>query len=67
MRVMAEKGGMHMSLKMNREDKVRLPRGNDASSIWLKHMRGLKPACKEHLSKKPPGPFPRPVSLFAVI
>lgn len=36
MRVMAEKGGMHMSLKMNREDKVRLPRGNDTSSIWLK-------------------------------
>lgn len=36
MRVMAEKSGMHMSLELNWQDKVRLPRGNDTSSIWLK-------------------------------
>jgi hypothetical protein len=36
MLVMAEKGGMHMFLEMKRRVKVRLPRGTDASSIWLK-------------------------------
>ena len=35
MRVMAEKGGMHMSPKVKRSVKVRLPRGKHASSIWL--------------------------------
>ena len=35
MRAIAENGGMHMFLEINREDKVRLPRGNDTSSIWL--------------------------------
>jgi hypothetical protein len=35
MRAMAEKDGMHMSLEVKRRVKARLPRGTDASSIWL--------------------------------
>jgi hypothetical protein len=35
MRAMAEKGGTHMSLQLRSQVKVRLPRGNDASSSWL--------------------------------
>jgi hypothetical protein len=35
MRAMAEKSGTHMSLQLRSQVKVRLPRGNDASSIWL--------------------------------
>jgi hypothetical protein len=65
MRVMAEKGGMHMSLAVKREDKVRLPRGNDTSSIWLKTHARAQANMQRTLFEAATGTFPSAVSMFA--